>query len=89
MIKVLSQHPEILKEADRLEHFFQTHPILIKEWKEGCMNVKDIPAFIDMELNAARSFNPGHYFNPPIKRLQQLEQAVLHQTGVPVTVVAE
>lgn len=81
MIKVVPQHPEVLKEAERLQHFFQTTPILIKEWKEGCMQVKDIPAFIEMELNAARTFNPNHFFNPPLKRLQQLEKAILHQTG--------
>lgn len=81
MIKVVPQHPEVLKEADRLQHFFETHPILIKKWKEGCMQVKDIPSFINMELNAARTFNPTHYFNPPLKRLQQLEQAILNQAG--------
>jgi hypothetical protein len=84
MIKVVQQHPEVLKEADRLQHFFETTPILIKEWKEGCMVVKDIPTFIEMELNAARTFNPTHYFNPPLKRLQQLEQAILNQTGSPI-----
>jgi hypothetical protein len=84
MIKVAQQHPEVLKEADRLQHFFQTHPILLPEWKEGCMHIKDIPYFIDMELNAARAFNPAHYFNPPLKRLQQLEQAVLNQIGTPI-----
>ena len=84
MIKVVQQHPEVLKEVDRLQVFFETTPILIKEWIEGCMVVKDIPAFIEMELNAARTFNPTHYFNPPLKRLQQLEQAILNQTGGPI-----
>lgn len=88
MIKVVQQHPEVIKEADRLKVFFETNPILIKEWKEGCMLVKDIPAFIDMELNAARTFNPTHYFNPPLKRLQLLEQAILNQTGSPASTVS-
>jgi len=80
MIKVLPQHPEVLQEADRLQQFFETNPILIKEWREGCMFVRDIPAFIKLELNAARTFNPSHYFNPPLNRLKQLEQAILNQT---------
>jgi hypothetical protein len=81
MIKVTPQHPEVLKEADRLQHFFETNPILLPEWKEGCLHVKDIPAFIQMELAAARAFNPNHFFNPPLKRLQQLEKAILTQTN--------
>ena len=81
MIKAVPQHPEVLKEADRLQHFFETNPILIKEWRNGCMLVADIPAFIKMELTAARAFNPSHFFNPPLKRLQQLEQAIQNQTG--------
>jgi hypothetical protein len=80
MIKVLPQHPDVLKEADRLQHFFETNPILLGEWREGCMLIKDIPEFIKLELNAARTFNPGHFFNPPLNRLKQLEQAVLNQT---------
>ena len=84
MIKTVPQHPEVLKETDRLKHFFETNPILLKEWKDGCMVIKDIPSFIEMELNAARTFNPTHYFNPPLKRLQLLEQAVLNQTVSPV-----
>ena len=81
MIKVLPQHPDVLKEAERLQLFFETNPILIKEWREGCMYVKDIPEFIKLELNAARTFNPAHFFNPPLNRLKQLEQAVLNQTA--------
>ena len=84
MIKQIPQHPEVLKEAERLQHFFETHPILINEWIEGCMRVTDIPAFISLELHAARTFNPTHYFNPPLRRLQQLEQAIKNQTGAPV-----
>lgn len=80
MIKVLPQHPEVLQEANRLQQFFETNPILIKEWRVGCMYVKDISAFIKLELNAARTFNPSHFFNPPLNRLKQLEQAVLNQT---------
>ncbi len=81
MIKQLPQHPEVLKEADRLQHFFETNPILIREWKEGCMLVKDIPEFISLELHAARTFNPSHYFNPPLRRLQQLEKAIVNQVS--------
>lgn len=85
MIKQVPQHPEVLKEVERLQHFFETNPILIKEWKDGCMLIKDIPNFIALELHAARTFNPSHYFNPPMRRLQQLEQAILNQTGAPAT----
>jgi hypothetical protein len=81
MIKQLPQHPEVLKEADRLQHFFETNPILIREWREGCMLVKDIPEFISLELHAARTFNPSHYFNPPLRRLQQLEKAIVNQVS--------
>jgi len=80
MIKMIPQHPDVLKEADRLQLFFETNPILIKEWREGCMHIKNIPEFIKLELNAARTFNPMHYFNPPLNRLKQLEQAILNQT---------
>jgi hypothetical protein len=80
MIKVLPQHPEVLEEVERLQQFFETNPILIKEWEEGCMSVKNIPEFIRLELNAARTFNPAHFFNPPLTRLKQLEQAILNQT---------
>jgi hypothetical protein len=84
MIKALPQHPEILQEVERLQHFFETNPILIKEWNEGCMSVKNIPEFIKLELNAARTFNPGHFFNPPLNRLNQLEQAILNQTTIKI-----
>lgn len=66
----MTQHPEVLKEVTRLKEYFETTPILIKEWHEGCMHVKDIPEFIKLELNAAETFNPKHPFNPPLKRLQ-------------------
>lgn len=88
MIKQQPQHPEVLKEADRLQHFFETTPILLREWKEGCMYIKNIPEFIAMELHAARTFNPAHYFNPPMRRLQQLEKAILSQTGDPAAAQA-
>lgn len=84
MIKVLPQHPEVLQEVERLKHFFETNPILIKEWREGCIIVKNIPEFIRLELNAARTFNPAHFFNPPLNRLKQLEQAILNQTIVKI-----
>jgi hypothetical protein len=80
MIKVLPQHPEVLQETNRLQLFFETNPILIKDWRDGCMFVKDIPSFIKLELNAARTFNPSHFFNPPLNRLKKLEQAILTQT---------
>lgn len=82
MIKQVPQHTEVLKEADRLQHFFETNPILLPEWREGCMLVRNIPEFITMELHAARTFNPTHYFNPPLRRLQQLELAIRNQTGI-------
>lgn len=88
MIKQQPQHPEVLKEVDRLQHFFETTPILLREWKEGCMRIKNIPEFVAMELHAARTFNPAHYFNPPMRRLQQLEKAILSQTGGPVAAEA-
>lgn len=79
MQKEQKQHPEVLAEVARLRHFFETTPILLKEWKEGAMLVKDIPEFIKLQLHAAETFNPKHWFNPPLKRLQQLEQAVKNQ----------
>ncbi len=86
MQKDLTQHPEVVKEIARLKEYFDTTPILIKEWREGCMIVKDIPEFIKLELNAATTFNPKHPFNPPLKRLQQLEQSIRNQIAiVPVT----
>jgi hypothetical protein len=82
MQKDAPQHPEVLKEVARLKEYFETTPILIKEWREGCMIVKDIPEFIRLELNAAVTFNPKHPFNPPLKRLQQLEQTVRNQLNI-------
>lgn len=79
MQKQVSQHPEVLIEIARLKLFFETTPILIKEWRDGCMIVKDIPKFMQLELNAAATFNPLHFFNPPLKRLQMLEEAVKNQ----------
>ena len=46
------------------------------------MVVKDIPEFIRLELNAAATFNPKHPFNPPLKRLQQLEQTIRTQLNI-------
>lgn len=82
MQKVLQQNPEVLKEVARLKEYFETTPILIKDWREGCMYVKDIPAFIKLELNAALTFNPQHPFNPPLKRLLQLEQVIRNQITI-------
>ena len=82
MQKDTPQHPEVLKEVQRLKEYFETTPILIKEWREGCMVVKDIPAFIKLELNAAATFNPKHPFNPPLRRLQQLEQTIKNQLNI-------
>lgn len=79
----MQQTPEILEEIKRLQHYFETTPILLKEWKEGCMLVKDIPTFINAQLNAAATFNTAHYFNPPLLRLQQLEQAIKNQLATP------
>jgi hypothetical protein len=76
------QSAALLAEVARLKNFFDTTPILLKEWREGCMLVKDIPNFIELELNAAKTFNPKHPFNPPLKRLQQFELAVRNQIGV-------
>lgn len=73
------QNQEVIEEIKRLNYFFETTPILIREWKEGCMLVRDIPAFIKAQVNAALTFNTTHYFNPPLMRLQQLEQAVKNQ----------
>lgn len=83
MHKEQKQHPEVLEEVARLKHFFETTPILLKEWKEGAMLVKDIPEFIKSELFAAEHFNPNHWFNAPLKRLQQFEQAVINQVKSP------
>lgn len=83
MQKEIPQHPEVLAEVARLKEFFETTPILLKEWKEGCMLVKDIPEFISLELHAATHFVPRHPFNPPLKRLLQLEQAVRNQISNP------
>ncbi|MBT2561335.1 hypothetical protein J7E50_10875 [Pedobacter sp. ISL-68] len=85
MQKDTPQHPEVLQEVARLKEYFDTTPILIKEWRQGCMVVKDIPEFIKLELNAAATFNPKHPFNPPLRRLQQLEQSIRNQlNAVPV-----
>jgi len=82
MQKTVSQDPAVIAEVTRLKHFFETTPILLQEWREGCMLVKDIPEFIKLELNAAATFNPSHPFNPPLKRLQQFEKAVRNQIKV-------
>lgn len=82
MRKDTPQHPEVLKEVERLKIYFETTPILLKEWREGCMYVKDIPEFIRLELKAAETFNPNHPFNPPLRRLQQFEKAVQNQLNV-------
>jgi hypothetical protein len=82
MRKDVPQHPEVLQEVARLKEYFETTPILIKEWREGCMVVKDIPEFIRLELNAAATFNPSHPFNPPLKRLLQLEQTIRNQLNI-------
>lgn len=82
MIKTIPQHPEVLQEIERLKLFFETNPILIKEWNDECISVKNIPEFIRLELNAAKTFNPAHFFNPPLNRLQRLEQVILNQTTI-------
>ncbi|WP_078671078.1 DUF6965 family protein [Chitinophaga eiseniae] len=79
MQKETAQHREVLAEIARLKEFFETTPILLKEWKEGAMIVKDIPEFLKLELHAAAHFNPKHPFNPPLKRLLQFEIAVRNQ----------
>jgi len=79
MQKDTPQHSEVLAEVARLKHFFETTPILLKEWREGAMIVRNIPEFIKLELHAATHFNPKHPFNPPLKRLQQFEKAVRNQ----------
>ncbi len=81
MQQSVPQSPEVLNEIERLKVFFETHPILLREWKEGCMMVKDIPQFIQLQLNAAATFNPQHWFNPPLKRLQRLEEAIRNQVS--------
>ncbi|MFT4061929.1 MAG: hypothetical protein QM642_06190 [Edaphocola sp.] len=81
MQKNTPQHADVIGEVERLKHFFRTTPILIKEWHENGMVVHDIPAFVEAELRAALTFNPTHYFNPPLLRLQLLEQAIRKQTG--------
>ena len=78
----MPQNAETLLEIERLKLFFETNPILIKEWNDGCTSVKNIPEFIRLELNAARTFNPAHFFNPPLSRLQKLEQVILGQTTI-------
>ncbi|KAA5532624.1 hypothetical protein F0919_17740 [Taibaiella lutea] len=88
MQKQVPQNPEVISEVARLKEFFETTPILIKEWREGCMVVKDIPKFIQLELNAAATFNPQHPFNPPLKRLLLLEQAVRNQITAPKQSIA-
>lgn len=86
MQRDIQQEPEVLAEINRLKVFFETTPILLKKWREGCMLVKDIPGFIELELNAAKTFNPKHPFNPPLKRLQQFEKAVRNQIGTVPTI---
>lgn len=85
MQKDMKQDSAILAEVERLKKYFETTPILIKEWREGCMLVRDIPTFIKMELVAAAAFNPNHPFNPPLKRLQQFEKAVQNQLTIAPT----
>lgn len=84
MQKEMPQDPAVIAELARLKTFFETNPILLREWREGCMLVTDIPEFIRLELNAAKTFNPKHPFNPPLKRLQQLEKAIRNQIAMPV-----
>ena len=79
MQKSTKPDPAILAEVERLKQYFETTPVLIKEWREGCMLVREIPEFIELELNATATFNPNHPFNPPLKRLQQLEKAIQSQ----------
>jgi hypothetical protein len=84
MAKDIPQHQEVLAEVAILKEFFQTTPILFKTWKNGCINVSDIQEFIRLELNSAATFNPNHYFNPPLQRLQALEKDVRNQlTTIP------
>ena len=66
-------------ELNRLETFFKTTPILIKEYKNSFMTVADIPKFINSQLVAAKGFSEKKDFNPPLARLQELEQAIINQ----------
>lgn len=68
-------------EISRLETFFKTTPILIKEYKNAFMTISDIPKFIEAQLIAARGFSEKKDFNPPIARLQELEKAIRMQIG--------
>jgi len=43
------------------------------------MTVADIPKFINSQLVAAKGFSEKKDFNPPLARLQELEQAIINQ----------
>jgi len=73
------QSKEALDELKRLKEFFETTPILIKEYKTTYFKVSDIPLFINSELVAAASFSSKNSFNPPLSRLQELEKAIRNQ----------
>ena len=66
-------------ELNRLEEFFKTTPILIKEYSNSYMTIADIPKFIEAQVIAAKGFSEKKEFNPPIARLQELEQAIRNQ----------
>jgi len=82
MTKEISQSKVILEEIKRLKEFFETTPILIKEYKTSFFTVPDIPFFINSELKSAASFNSKNDFNPPLQRLQDLEVVILNQITV-------
>jgi hypothetical protein len=72
-------------EIARLEEFFKTTPILIKEAHLGPgIIIKDIPLFIDSHLARAKRQLDSRLREPVIERLQKLEEVIRNQTTAPV-----
>lgn len=73
------QSKAVIDELARLKTFFDTTPILIKEWKTSYFVVRDIPLFLEAQFQAAYAFSPKADFNPPLTRLQEFEKVVRNQ----------
>ena len=73
------QSKAVTDELVRLKAFFDTTPILIKEWKTSYFVVRDIPLFLEAQFKAASAFSSKADFNPPLSRLLEFEKAVRNQ----------
>lgn len=73
------QSKALTDELARLKTFFDTTPILIKEWKTSYFIVQDIPLFLDAPFQAVYAFSAKADFNPPLSRLLEFEKAIRNQ----------